>query len=194
MAMRLRWVLGVGAIALLGYLGGGTAWADREPTISDIGITHNSTDVSVSTILQGALDGDQGEVLQSGNPVSFVYRIELLRARLFWPDKEMASKVVQRTVHYDVLKREYIYSSTEDGESTRERRTQSPDEVRTWMTELKGVSLEAPDVPVSSGKYYVRIKAKLIPPKFIFPLNYLLFFWNRSTDWTHSPPFVLAPP
>jgi hypothetical protein len=192
--MRSQWALGVGVIALLGYLGGGTAWADRSPNISDIVIAQNSRDVSVSTTLHGALDGEQGEVLQSGNSVSFIYRIELLRGRLFWPDKEMVTKVVQRTVHYDVLKKEYIYSSTEDGESTRERRTQSPDEVRTWMTELKGVPLEAPDVPVSSGKYYVRIRAKLIPPKFIFRLTYLLFFWNRSTDWTHSPPFTLTPP
>ena len=181
-------------VALLGCLGGGTAWAGSSPAIADILIANNSADLLIFSTLKGALDGEWGEVLQSGNPVSFAYRIELLRSRPFWPDQEVASKVVQRTVRYDALKKEYSYASAEDGESPRERRTRSPDEVRFWMTELNGVSLGVPGILVPGRQYYVRIKADLIPPKFIFPLNYLLSFWNRGTGWTYSPLFTLGPP
>ena len=127
----------------------------------------------VSFRLMQTLTPELREVIHSGLPVRFVYKVDLKRSSAVWIDRTMASAEVTATVRYDNLRRRYDLSKMIDGRTDLSVETTDSEEVAwAWVTAqfdklplFRGVRLE------SNAEYYVRVRAHTSPrnASFVWP-------------------------
>lgn len=149
-----------------------------KPAIEELSASVEEDLARVSYDVVGVLDPEVEERIQSGIPVTFRHKIQVLSKRgvPLMPSKVIAQTLIETRVEYDSLTRRYdLLRSIEHrvkqkklGPLTEEQRklTDSPEEMRTWMTrfdeipvfdpsrELKGRSLRV-RVEVNLGRRYV---------------------------------------
>jgi hypothetical protein len=120
--------------------------------------------VLVSFKLGDAFTDEVESAVHSGLTVSFVYKVDLMRASATWFDRTLASTVVTATVRYDNLTRKYHMTRTLDGRIERAETTASKEFVRDWLTTVferlplfTSVSLQP------NSEYYVRVRAHTTP-------------------------------
>ncbi|MBI3815511.1 MAG: DUF4390 domain-containing protein [Nitrospinae bacterium] len=80
------------------------------PFIADISVTNSSENLALSARLKGGFTNEIVEIIHSGAPATFTYYIELMRYRSGWTDSSEYSKIIKRTVKYDVLMKEYKFT------------------------------------------------------------------------------------
>ena len=162
--------------------------------ITDIIITQSSDDLLVFATLRDAFTKEVEEGIVNGVSTSFTYYLRLMRQRSLWADKEVANLTVRQTVVYDPLKDRFTFSS-ENGNQTITRVTNSFGEIRRWMSYLERAKLASYRELTSSNLYYVQVRAEIRTIKLLFPLNVLLFFvsfWDVDTPWSNSAYFQLS--
>jgi hypothetical protein len=119
----------------------------------------------------------------------------LLRKRSFWFDEEILSKKVTHTVKYDTLSKQYTCHIS-DADTKQALVTTDFDEVKRWMTSLKGVRL-VPAGNINTGReYYIRVMAEMEALEMPFPLGYIPFiapFQEFETPWAVSPLTLIQP-
>ncbi len=120
--------------------------------------------VLVSFKLGDAFTDEVEAAVHSGLTVSFVYRVDLMRASATWFDRTLATTVVTATVRYDNLTRKYHITHMLDGRTERVETTASKEFVRDWLTTdfdrlplFSSVSLQP------NSEYYVRVRAHTTP-------------------------------
>jgi hypothetical protein len=113
--------------------------------------------------------------VHSGLTVSFVYKVDLMRAAAAWFDRTIATTVVTATVRYDNLTRVYHITRVLDGRIERAQTTDREDVAREWLTSefdrlplFRSVELER------NSEYYVRVRAHTTPRNASF-----LWPWDR---------------
>ncbi len=168
--VRAALVFAVAAVATAPGWAAGLADARIDPPE----ITRGAGDVRVSWRLDDAFPEEVLERLQSGIPVTYRHRVELVSKR--WmplvPDKVLSRVTVETTAEYDSLTRRYRLERVEEvevrgrevdaaGALPAERVTEDPDEVRAFMTEIDAVALPLPPGLREGPKRWIRVSASL---------------------------------
>ena len=165
------------------------AWAGKAEIV-DFTITRAKDYIYIDAKLKGPFTSGIKEAIASGIPTTFRYYVELYKPRQLWFDKKKASMLIQHSVTYDTLTKEYRVT-LDDGISSQVRVTKDEREMRGWMASLVSVRFaQSWKVPPSGGKYRIRLKAEMKCIKMPFPLNYLLYypvsFFDFDTPWATS--------
>jgi hypothetical protein len=159
-------------------------------TLKEIQAIKNNNSIIVNATLEGAFSPDITEAISSGAPTRFRFLIHLMRKRGFWLDDKVKELTLHHTVIYDVLKKEYLTTRSFPGGSEESYTTENWDEMAQWMSELKSVQFDVPELKHKKDRYYLKIRAEMKCIKIPFPLNYLLAFvalWNFDTPWVKVP-------
>lgn len=162
-------------------------------SVQDIVVSGEKNEVRLSSVLRGDIDDDITETIKSGIPITFTYHVELHRKKAVWFDTIVLSMTIKNTVKYDNLKKEYKLTQTVDKE-IQESISKDIQEVKQWMRRLDKVKIAGYSELEYDKTYYIKVKAELKSIKFIFPLNYVLFFFSffdEDTSWHNSPLFVI---
>jgi hypothetical protein len=119
------------------------AVADERPAIVDLAADVQEAGVVVSWSVRGGLTDDALERIRSGLPVTLRHRVELTgrRSAPFWRARVHGRAVVESTVRFDALTRQYDLerrTRIENGPGEPRlildaRRTESEEEMRAWL-------------------------------------------------------------
>ena len=128
--------------------------------------------VLVSFKLNQELTDDIRAKIHSGMLVSFIYKVDLRRQGLLWPDRTLASAVVKATVRFDTLTRRYHVTRAIDGRIGAAETTDSEEVAWAWLTtEFERLPLFSSVRLESNAEYYVRVSAHAAPrnASFVWP-------------------------
>lgn len=137
-----------------------------KPAIEDLDVRPGDRAFHVSFRVTGAFPTDVVELIESGVSVSFRHRVDVVSRRGFpWiGSRSLARCEIVTTVSYDSLIRQYHLSrrieiEPDDGEPVGPvtRDTDSVDEVRAWMTELRDIRVP---LPASDGPAPRKLKVQ----------------------------------
>lgn len=163
----------------------------QQARLTDMVVSNTRDHLLLFVRVEGAFTEKMKQAVLNGIPISFSYIITLEKINpLFLPNKKVAKRKITHTIKYESLKKQFVVRRS--WEDNRPLTTQSFEEARRWMSEIKSLAV-APLENLQEGKRYrIRAKAELDTVELPFYLNYVFFFvslWNFETDW-HSIEFV----
>ncbi len=167
----------------------------EDPGVVNIGVKASERLVLVDALLVDAFDESTMEAVESGVPLSFTYKIELVEKVDILPDKTVSRNTVVNTIQHDSLKGVYTFTSVGKGVN-RKVVTKKSERFQELMLTLHEVPLAPVHKLDSKVQYVVRVRAEMETDGFGFPFNYLLFFvpFNEfETSWAESSPLILDP-
>ena len=126
------------------------------------------------------------ERVQSGLPTSFDYRIELLRKRRLWWDKELAVSELQVVAMYSAVTREYLINFKQDGNLVDSLVVHDAADLQRAMTLFEDLTVAGIEALHDEGRVKLRVRAQL-------GSKTLMSFIPRDihTDWAESSPLAL---
>jgi len=152
--------------------------------ITDCAVTNNRDDLLVFFTVKGAFTKEMVEAIQNGIPTTFSFFIRLEEDQALWFKKRIAAKNFTHTIKYNNLKNEYVVKrSWEDNKAIT---TDSFEQAKSLMAEIKSFRLTALDPLEKGHRYQIRAKAELDKVTLPFNLHYILFFtalWDFETSW-----------
>lgn len=152
------------------------------PALEMLAVERNDGQYVASFRLDAAFDQETLARIASGLETVFDYRLEVLRRRRFWLDERTVQRRILAAVRYDSLSKQYSLTLKVDGEVERSSTTDKPEEMRRWMTDIRGIPLGPVSGFSPAEDYLVRVKSNL-QPRFV-----LLFIpWDRDTPWLRVP-------
>src|SRR5437667_10753679 len=86
---------------------GVTAPARAELRISDLDVFLNDHEVTVHVVLFGAIPDAFQEGIQGGIPTHVRFTVELWQYKRYWPDQRLTTKLVERSLAYNVVTKEF---------------------------------------------------------------------------------------
>ncbi len=157
--------------------------AKEKASIKDLTLVVDKGTVEVNFSVENCFSPRIEKTIQTGVPATLTTFIRLRQTRRLWRDKELASLMFTRTIHYDNIKKVYEVLLQETG----------PPAVFDDFWEAKESLLRVENVRVipwmrldDRATYYVSVKAELEPARLPFGLHDLLFFvpsGKTKTDW-----------
>jgi len=151
------------------------------PEIVDLQVDREGDALRVSYRLTGCLSKEVMERIQSGIPIRFRHKVELLEKRpgLFVGDREHARTLIDTRVEYDSLTHRYQLNRVLEVRSRQKRAapppsndqkvTASPDEMRAWMTRFDDIPLHDPARTLPTDvELHVRVEVSLGRHWFLF--------------------------
>ncbi len=185
-----------GALFLISGSPAPSAWAQQQPSLHELIITHTDQEVLLYSALQGGFPQELLEAVESGIPTTITFYMKLYRRRGIWFDEEVLSKTIKHIVKYDALKKEYRVSEINGLFSSIKVTRNRPTMVQ-WMSEIDGQPLIPFHLLQPGEEYYVRVMADMKAVKSPFPLSYIPFLaslWDTGTPWAVSNPFTIHTP
>ncbi|MCF8035990.1 MAG: DUF4390 domain-containing protein [Desulfobacteraceae bacterium] len=163
----------------------------QEARIEDMVVSNNRDDLLLFVKVEGAFTEKMRQAVLNGIPTSFSFIVRLKKINSFiLPDSTVAERKVTHTIKYENLKKRFTVKRS--WEDNRALTTDSFEEARKWMSEIKSLAV-APMKKLEEGKRYrLSAKAELDKVELPFYLNYVFFFvslWDFETDW-HEIEFV----
>jgi Domain of unknown function (DUF4390) len=148
------------ALALAGILALASSPPVRaELRISDLDVYLNDHEVTVHIVLLGAIPPELLEGLHSGIPAHLRVVVELFRYNRFRPDRRVNRAILERTLTYNVVTKEYKVtlgpSERRPPATTRELR-----DAERILSEARSVKLTPAASLDPSEIYYVRVNAE----------------------------------
>ena len=142
--------------------------------------------LKLSLRLENGFTPEIQERILSGLEVPFEYTVRLRRKRGGLTDKSVSERFVLVTVQYSNLTKMYTLTRSIDGTVIDADVTERAEAMRSWMAEFKGLKLfDARDIE-ERGRYYVRVKAKLLGRS-----KMLFIPWDLETPWIESGPVII---
>lgn len=143
-----------GILALAGNLP-----AQAELRISDLDVYLNDHEVTVHVVLLGVIPVEYLESLHSGIPAHLRVTVELFRYNRLRPDRRVDRAILERTVTYNVVTKEYKVTPgpTERRPPTTTRELRDAERV---LSEARGVKLTPATSLDAAEIYYVRVNAE----------------------------------
>ena len=177
------------SVLLLGQLAGAgeddpSAGDVPSPAIRDLTVRALDGELRVSFRVDGAFSQDTLDRLESGIPVTFRHRVEVLSRRPvpLLPSRVLGRTTVEATARYDSLTRQYSVlrrterEEPEDSALTLEETmltTASLSEMESWMASVQDVPLQGVTPATSDRKLRVKVKTVLGRRyRFLFPTSY----------------------
>jgi hypothetical protein len=157
--------------------------AKEKTRIRDLTVVVDEGSIEVSFSVENCFSPKIERTIQNGVPATFTGFVRLRQSRKLWKDKELASLMFTRRIHYDNIKKVYEVFLQETG----------PPIVFETLWEAKESLARVENVRVipwmrlkGRTSYYVSVRAELEPARLPFRLENLLFFVSSGktkTDW-----------
>lgn len=163
----------------------------KEARLTDMAASNTGENMLLFVKVEGAFTEKMRQAILNGISTSFSFIIVLEKITpWFFPNKTLAEHKVTHTVKYETIKEQFtVRRSWEDDRSLT---TDSFEEARQWMSEIKNLTVAPINRLEENKRYRIRARAELDKVELPFYLNYILFFvslWDFKTDW-HSIEFV----
>ena len=152
-----------------------------EPTIEDLRVTVDGSQVLVGFHLANGLDAETRERIDSGLPTSFLYELELKRDRMHWWDRGLDSTVLEVVAMYNAVTREYLVNTKQGGRLIESRTVRDVEELEHAMTVFESFPAFTLDADPDGSRFLVRMRVDLGPGTV---LGFIPF--QRSTEWIES--------
>ena len=153
-AARLKSSLLAAGLAL-----GVTVPARAELRISDLDVFLNDHEVTVHVVLLGAIPDAFQEGIQGGIPTHVRFTVELWQYHRFWPDRQLTTKVVERSLAYNVVTKEFRVASLR-GETWPVHITRDARDAQRVLSELRGLKMTPASALDPSAVIYVLVNAE----------------------------------
>jgi hypothetical protein len=138
---------------------GVTAPARAELRISDLDVFLNDQEVTVHVVLLGAVPDAFQEAIQGGIPTHVRFTVELWQYNRYWPDQQLLTKVVERSLVYNVVTKEFRVASLK-GETRPVHITRDVRDAQRVLSELRGLKMTPASALGASAVIYVRVNAE----------------------------------
>jgi hypothetical protein len=151
--------------------------------------TNNELHVSAELIRW--IDEQLVEDIQNGIPKDLFYTLILKKRIPVWYDDEISVKTIKHTIKYDILKKQYLITTLEDGETTQQI-AETLQEMMDLISKINNVKMILPKTLRKRHTYYMSVKAEMKASRLPFYLDYILFFipaLELDTPWADSAPF-----
>lgn len=129
-----------------------------ELRISDLDVFLIDHAVTVRVALLGALSPALHEAVHSGVPAHVRFTVEVWQYNRLWPDRLVSSKVVERSLDYNVVTREYRIAAVR-GEARTAYTTRDVQDAQRVLSEVRSLEL-VPAATLPSQVFYVRVLAE----------------------------------
>lgn len=133
--------------------------AQAELRIGDLGVFLNDHEVTVNVTALGPVPPTFLESVQSGIPAHLRFTVQLWQYNRMWPDRLLVTRVVERSLTYNAVTREYrvtfLRGETRPIYATRDLR----DAVRV-LAEARGIKLTPAAALDQDDVIYVRVRAE----------------------------------
>lgn len=133
--------------------------AHADLRVSELEVFLNDHEVTVHVVLLGALPDGVREGIQSGIPAHVRFSVELWQYTRYWRDQLLTTKVVERTLGYNVVTKEFkvtaLHGETRPVFATRELR-----DAQRVLSELRGLKVTPATALDPSAVIYVRVNAE----------------------------------
>ncbi len=134
--------------------------ARAELRIGDLSVLFlNDHEVTVHVVLLGVVPDPFQEGLESGIPTHVRLTVELWQSNRYWRDQLLATKVVERSLVYNVVTKEYKVGSLR-GEQRPVFATRDFRDAQRILSEVQGLTLTPPATLDRSAVIYVRVNAE----------------------------------
>jgi hypothetical protein len=155
--MRITTLVVLGLAGMLALADGLPAQAELR--ISDLDVYLNDHEVTVHVVLLGVINPEYLEALHSGIPAQLRVSIELFRYNRLRPDRRVDRAIVERTLTYNVVTKEYKVTPgpNERRAPTTTRELRDAERI---LSEARGVKLTPATSLDPAGVYYVRVNAE----------------------------------
>ena len=130
-----------------------------ELRISDLDVFLNDHDVTVHVVVLGALPPTFNEGLESGVPAHLRFTVELWQYNRLWPNRLVSTRVVERTLEYNVVTKEYKIAALK-GETRPAYVTRDLRDATRVLAELRGLKLVASGQIDPNEVFFVRVLAE----------------------------------
>lgn len=122
---------------------------------------------------------DMKEAILSTRPVTITFTAQVLKHRLFWKDKVLASKVVKHTVQYDTLTHQFSVQTLVGDELRDHRILATWKDMAGYMRSVSNVAVvSVADMEPSNGAYFLAVRVHLLS-HFVF----WIIPWDIQTPW-----------
>jgi hypothetical protein len=152
-ALRLIHHLGAAAIVLAV-----AAPARAELRISDLDVFLNDHEVTVHVVLLGVVPDGLREGIQSGIPAHVRLEIELWQHQRMRPDRLLVTKIVERTLTYNLVTREFKVAALK-GEARLAHTTRDLRDAQRILSDIRGVKMSPAGELDPAAVIYVRVNA-----------------------------------
>lgn len=155
----------------------------RGPKVGKISCNFDNLHLFVSFSLEeGFLSQDVLDSLNSTKPTTFTYEVEVAKKRTGWFDKTVCGRVVEKTVTYDNLTRQYDVVTVIDGEEKERVSLTSIEEVGDLLRGITSIDMgSVVDLSPGEKAYYIRVRITLLK-------NFVLWIIpsDEDTGWTEK--------
>src|SRR5437870_2605105 len=138
---------------------GVTAPARAELRISDLDVFLNDQEVTVHVVLLGAVPDAFQEGIQGGIPTHVRFTVELWQYKRYWPDQRLTTKVVERSLVYNVVTKEFKVASL-SSETWPVHITRDVRDAQRVLSELRGLKMTPARALDPSPVIYIRVNAE----------------------------------
>lgn len=159
----------------------------QKARLTDMVVSNTRDDLLLFVKVEGAFTKQMEQAVLNGisTTFSFIVRLEKINP-MFMPNSLVTEQKITHTIKYESLKKQFVVRRS--WEDNRALTTQSFEEARKWMSEIKSLRIASLGLLQEGKSYRVRAKAELDTVELPYYLNYVFFFvslWNFETDW-HS--------
>src|SRR2546430_12696371 len=133
--------------------------ARAELRISDLDVFLNDHEVTVHVVLFGAVPDAFQEGIQGGIPTHVRFTVELWQYKRYWPDQRLTTKLVERSLVYNVVTKEFRVASLK-GEARPVHITRDVRDAQRGLSELRGLKMTPARPPDPSAAVYIRVNAE----------------------------------
>ncbi len=159
----------------------------QKARLTDMVVSNTRDDLLLFVKVEGAFTQQMEQAVLNGisTTFSFIVRLEKINP-MFIPNSLVTEQKITHTIKYESLKKQFVVRRS--WEDNRALTTQSFEEARKWMSEIKSLRIASLGLLQEGKSYRVRAKAELDTVELPYYLNYVFFFvslWNFETDW-HS--------
>jgi len=156
-----------------------------EPRIVDAEIKEINDNITVSFKILDCFTESLNKAILNGIPVKFKINVIMTSHRSFIWDNTETSTDFTHTITYDLLKKEFAVSYSENSQYT-PKIFKDFKEARDYMATVTSYAVLPIKKLVPATKYNIMIKANLKKVKLPLYLHYILFFvslWDFETPW-----------
>ena len=178
-------------IALLAFLWGFIAAPEvhaKSPYIGNLTVVNSPEGLQVNATLINGFTRKVMEAIQSGLPIPLQYDIELKERHSVLPDENIVKRVIERSVVYNSLNKEYKFTSIQGNQNETVSLSKMRD-IRDKMVQLQNIQVISAKFLKPNEEYYIRVRGQMNAKNYWFPFNYILFFidfLNFETPWVES--------
>ena len=155
----------------------------QEAAITDFTVTNSESHLLLYMTVTDWMTEEIEAAIHNGIPITLAFYIDLFASRNKWPDKKIREYEFNHIMEYDSLKKQYIISRNENGNS---KITASLEEAQKLMSEINGYKVLPLDELDPQTSYNLRAKAKMTRETMPLYFHYLIPFsspWDFETKW-----------